>query len=330
MRESSWQKRKRIYKRRLLSVLFPYIESLPLEADIEPTTNCNLKCVMCQTTNWKRPVKEISLELLRRILDEIPSLRRVKLQGMGEPFMHSRLCEMIRIMAERDIEVTTVTNGVLVNETKQKKLFESGARRIYFSLDTLDPETYRKIRRGDHLKRVLENMKNTVNSSPEHLDVCTMTVVMKNNVDELYSLAEYVTGMGVKHIAFQTDLTSWGKEEWEKNNEIQAEKEKVTEVFERISSLCDKNNIELEIIKNKQLKRGHKCQWPFHQVYITCDGYVQPCCRISDPQIFTFGNMNTHAFEKIWNGADYRAFRGKLTGKNIPALCKMCYLDEEN
>ncbi len=315
----------RFYKRKIKSVFLDYIMPPPLEADIEPINNCNLSCVMCQTTTWKRTKVSITTNRLKRIIKQIPSLKKVKLQGMGEPFLHPNLFELIKILRDKNIEVTTVTNGILVKEKEQEKLFKSGINRIYFSVDTLNRDTYKIIRSADKLDIVLENLKETVKNAPKNLEVCTMTVAMKNNINELLNLVEYIADTGVRRIAIQTNLTGWGKEDWESNTQMEVDKNTLLDIIGNVKEFCTSKNITLELINNHSLKLGDICTWPFYNLYITADGYVQPCCRVSDPSVVTMGNIYKNSFESIWNGKEYRELRKQLSESDIPSMCKMCY-----
>ena len=57
---------------------------------IEPTSHCNLECVMCSRRNWKNETKgHMEVSLFDKIVNEIPnSVNRIFFGGVGEPLHH--------------------------------------------------------------------------------------------------------------------------------------------------------------------------------------------------------------------------------------------------
>jgi cyclic pyranopterin phosphate synthase len=84
---------------------------------------------------------------------------KVRLTG-GEPLMRRHLPALVRMLAGvpgiRDIGLTT--NALLLAE-QALPLREAGLNRINISLDTLDPEQFRRLTRRDGLERVLEGIE---------------------------------------------------------------------------------------------------------------------------------------------------------------------------
>jgi len=58
---------------------------LPINIDIEPNNNCNFRCPHCQVTHWNKKITHLDEKSFNKILTQLPSLRVIKLQGMGEP-----------------------------------------------------------------------------------------------------------------------------------------------------------------------------------------------------------------------------------------------------
>ena len=63
---------------------------LPWHLQVEITSACNLRCVMC-LVRYRPPVNKLAgamrPELFHRLLGELPGLRRLTLQGLGEPLL---------------------------------------------------------------------------------------------------------------------------------------------------------------------------------------------------------------------------------------------------
>ena len=85
---------------------------------IEPTTKCNLNCKMCFRNTWfDEPICELSLDDYRHVLATMPkSVETVFFGGMGEPLFHPDILEMIKLAADKGLDVELLTNGTLLNE----------------------------------------------------------------------------------------------------------------------------------------------------------------------------------------------------------------------
>ena len=109
----------------------------PVAAQIEPTNLCNFECAMCIRDRADLPRGSISLDDFKTILDRLPTLVRIQLQGQGEPFVHRDLVAMIQEAARRGIEVTVTTNGSLLDAATIDAVLESGLASLAVSIDDL-------------------------------------------------------------------------------------------------------------------------------------------------------------------------------------------------
>jgi len=125
-----WEYRKRWEENPKNQVLEPF----PIHLDIEATSSCNLKCVMCPRTElvnqglfWK--VQHFDFEVYKRLIDEgvENGLSSVKYNYLGEPLQQPRLIEMIEYAKEKGIiDVQFNTNAVLLRESISRRLIKSG------------------------------------------------------------------------------------------------------------------------------------------------------------------------------------------------------------
>ena len=72
---------------------------LPPELQVEVTSACNLRCAMC-LVSYRPPVNKVSgampPEMFAGLVDSLPDLRRLTLQGLGEPLLSPYLIDMVR------------------------------------------------------------------------------------------------------------------------------------------------------------------------------------------------------------------------------------------
>ena len=95
--------------------------NLPQNLYLEVTNRCNLKCKACilYKGSWEPP-RDITLDELIRITDQLPELKQIALHGIGEPLLNEALPVMIRHLKNRDVSVFFNSNGILIDERQQE------------------------------------------------------------------------------------------------------------------------------------------------------------------------------------------------------------------
>jgi MoaA/NifB/PqqE/SkfB family radical SAM enzyme len=78
----------------------------PRNLYLETTSRCNLRCKGCiQHRGIWEPQRDLSLQELIMICDQLPELGRVALHGIGEPLLNEELLDMIRYLKGRNAHV---------------------------------------------------------------------------------------------------------------------------------------------------------------------------------------------------------------------------------
>jgi len=130
---------------------------------ISLTDHCNLRCVYCMPEDMTfRPSAEmLQDEELIQLVRLFASLGfdKFRLTG-GEPTVRPNVAKIVREMANvpgvKSLSMTT--NGVLLGKLAQP-LKDAGLQRVNVSLDTLDPERFRRITRWGKLELVWEGIQ---------------------------------------------------------------------------------------------------------------------------------------------------------------------------
>ncbi|MBI4352995.1 MAG: GTP 3',8-cyclase MoaA [Candidatus Omnitrophica bacterium] len=163
---------------------------------------CNLRCFYCMPQGFSNPFKEDELLALEEVF-EIVSLfqelgvRKVRLTG-GEPLLRKGVPELVaKIKSLPGIrEVVMTSNGVLLNAFAAR-LKQAGLDRINVSLDTLSPETFRRITGLDKLKDVLDGIEAAVACGIAPIKI--NAVLMKGwNDHEVTALAAFAVERGME------------------------------------------------------------------------------------------------------------------------------------
>lgn len=159
---------------------------------ISLTPSCDLNCFYCQPESSQCSLAGVlDPDQIERFVRAAAGLgvTRVRLTG-GEPLLRPDLEEIVaRIAAVHGISDISLTTNAQQLEQRAAALKQAGLRRINVSLDTLQPERYRRFTGGGDLQRVFAGLRaaEACGLSPIHLNVVAMKGV---NDDEIAALAE--------------------------------------------------------------------------------------------------------------------------------------------
>ncbi|MFE9692076.1 radical SAM protein [Micromonospora sp. NPDC005806] len=183
---------------------------LPTNLQLEVTSACNLRCLMC-LVRYRPPVNKLAgamrPELFHRLVEDLPALRRLTLQGLGEPLLSPYLMEMIAAAVERDIYVGFNTNATLLTRRRAEELVASGVDWMHVSLDGAHAEAYQRVRDGADFDTVVANLAGLVaakragGSDTPWLRV--VFVAMRDTVAELPELVRLLGRIGVDELYVQ-------------------------------------------------------------------------------------------------------------------------------
>ncbi|MBN2105776.1 MAG: GTP 3',8-cyclase MoaA [Deltaproteobacteria bacterium] len=202
---------------------------------ISVTDRCNLRCIYCMPKEGLSPIGHDDILRYEEILRVARSaaqkgISKIRVTG-GEPLVRRGIIDFIgelnRIPGIADLSITT--NGVLL-EACAEPLYRAGMRRINISLDTLNPEKYKKITRGGDINSVLVGISKARQAgfAPIKINVVAMRNV---NDDEAVEFARLTLDRPV-HIRFIEFMPVAGQTLWEEAQFISSE-----ELQERIRAI---------------------------------------------------------------------------------------------
>ncbi len=128
------------------------------------TDRCNLRCAYCmppEGLDWLPAPEQLTDEEVVRLIRvgvELLGIREIRFTG-GEPLLRRGLAGIIARTAELRPrpEISMTTNAIGLKRSAAA-LHAAGLDRINVSLDTLRPETFRKLARRDRLPDVLDGL----------------------------------------------------------------------------------------------------------------------------------------------------------------------------
>lgn len=160
---------------------------------ISLTDRCNLRCVYCMPEDMTfRPNAELMQDeevlLFVRLFARL-GFQKIRLTG-GEPTVRAHIVELVRGIAHtpgiRSLSITT--NGILLGRLA-RPLAEAGLQRVNVSLDTLDPEKFRRLTRWGKLEDVWEGIQAAEEAGLAPIKI-NAVVVRGYNESDVVDLAE--------------------------------------------------------------------------------------------------------------------------------------------
>jgi radical SAM protein with 4Fe4S-binding SPASM domain len=325
---------------------------LPKELQVEVTGACNLACRMCLVRYRPKLGKRegaMCFHTFKSIVDELPHLEKVTLQGLGEPLLAPDLFRMIEYAAERGIRMGFNTNGTLLTPDASERLVRVGLDWLHVSLDGASAETYEDVRHGSNFARVRQNVIGLVRArrrlGSERPRIMLVFVAMRRNVGELPALVRLASEWGVGALWVQNlshsfddtnpsgsyrDIREYAEREalWGEGDRAEIER-----IFGEAVTLGDELGVELRLPRLEEPVRAPRrqgqpgCHWPFESAYVTHDGKVQPCCMVMGSDRSVLGDVKAQRFRAIWRGTEYADFRSGLVGDaEPPDVCRGCSL----
>lgn len=177
--------------------------SMPDYLQIETTSFCNAKCIMCShyfsDNKGAECLKDNTVDCLE---DALCLSRTISLNGMGEPFTSPDVCGQIDHYVSLGNRIVTNTNLSVLND----KLIDQINR--YFdwleiSVDGCEKDSYESIRRNlkyEVIRKNLSLLKERCPGVRKHI----ATVIMRQNVKEMPNMVELAVEAGAKVITFMT------------------------------------------------------------------------------------------------------------------------------
>jgi cyclic pyranopterin phosphate synthase len=164
------------------------------------TDRCDFRCVYCMNEEmiFLPRAKILTLEELAQIGRAFVELGVSKLRITGgEPLVRKNVLWLIQTLGGLPClkELVLTSNGSQL-ERLAAPLKEAGVKRINISLDSLDPERFRRITRVGNLSKVLRGIEAARAAGFERLKL--NAVILKNrNHDEVVDLARFAIDQGM-------------------------------------------------------------------------------------------------------------------------------------
>ena len=325
----------------------------PLVYKLMLNWRCNLRCPICMLwgeTGWvkeesERDRQELPWSVIQKVFDSgLPYNSSFILSG-GEPFLHSRMADLLGLLRERRKFAVICTNGVLLDRYADQ--FEDNPYpTLLISLDGDEPLND-ELRGKGVFKRVMRGIE-TLQRLRRRPYIAVQFTIVPENVHFMERFCEEMVARGVDWILLNP---AWfiSKQQAEAYASVMLEQFHVRATTHRGYLRNYEYDTELY---TQQLKRIWSRSWPIQisshlkdpawvhdfvhtpdkilgtrfcnkqwlRLDVLPDGKVAPCVQFPD---LTVGDLHVDSVDAIWQGMRNREFQKFVHGRALP-ICSKC------
>jgi len=310
------------------------------DLELEVTTSCYLRCIMCEHTYWPDKSylnQNMSLEAFKNLVDSIPNLRWINITGEGSGPLNPEFFEMIRHCKARGIYVDFSHDFFRLSEERMRDLVNWGVDRIYWSIDGATKETYEKIRVGSNFDTVKTNVQKLVQIKKELgsplPEICFRFCFFKENVHEVTELPDFLASLvdEVKDYGDDPSINLVALLEFKETKDwaVEISKDDVDYTDMRSRKLGFTNYwSHITHVEENKAPMDYCTFWS--EPYVMITGHVVPCCAVlmsnRRPELekLAFGNIYEQPLKSIWDSNIYKKFRKTVVNPKAP-VPRVCY-----
>ena len=277
------------------------VTPFPLYLLIEPTSTCNLRCIMCfqidkTFSGEKSFMGRMDLDLFKKVIDQAHEggTKAITLASRGDPTLNKNLGSMLEYTKGKFLEVKLNTNGILLDDELSRSILANDVTDLVFSIDSYERENYEEIRKKGKFDKVVHNvqrfMKIREEEFPNHRTSVRVSGVKVDEKQDRRKFNEFWSGL-VDYCVL-VDM----QERWDTYNNSDIPSERLL-----------------------------PCGDLFERMYVWWDGKVNPC-DVDYKSTLEVGNVNQQTIREIWNGPAYSKLREKhLKGSRSEySVCAKC------
>lgn len=300
---------------------------MPRMIDLEVTRVCNLKCPGClrnapsSLIYRKGEPKHCTLDKLRGIMEEIPSLMTFNFMGDGEPLCNPEFKDIIRYISSKKLNTIVTTNGTLLNKEVVEGWERNKVYRVHVSVDGAKRETYEDIRVDAEFGKTVENLRILGSSG---ITLCVNMLIFENNIGEMPDMVRLCKDVGAKEVTFLMPICTLGSDI---GGSIERPKVNLKnyEIFQITKHLCKDLGVKW-IFPIDLAPMFRRLSFPFIRPEVSLEGDIYSCCymigrgktwfegKLVDipSEDYNFGNMFKKGFKSIWYGDDMKELRDTI------------------
>ena len=251
----------------------------------------------------------MTIETFQKVIEQTAGLtEQVTLHLMGDPLVHPKLEQFLQICKVHEMPVFLVTNGVLLNDTKEELLLDPIIRQVNFSLHSFH-DNYGDKDPSIYLNKIFKFTERAFLERPELYINYRLW-----NLEETLGVGEQNRSM-LKRVCDQFQISF--------NENIDIRRNKSVRIKNRLHLHFDTEftwpALDLPLLGEKGTCYGLTSHFG-----VLADGTVVPCCLDKEGRI-PLGHVNNDSIENILAGERAQnILQGFKQNKLVEDLCKRC------
>lgn len=302
-------------KEKTLALLEGMRNKEPIVYNIETTNACNMRCEMCpRTTMMTRPIETMSLELFKKIVDQLRPHKKekwqewerfvqekygikpsdmsenhfflyiipkvIQLHGYGDPLLDKSMGKCVKLLADKGFHSYFSCNPANIDIDRTIEMFGNGLDYIKYSIESVDDERHKEIRGKasnftDSYNKILKILDLKKEKGFKTTIVITMLDLNKDwQKEDFAKLKKLFEGKDV-YIYMKSEDQQWYREDYHGTNSVHW---------------------------------SEFCKHPWMSMTIKSNGEAAMCMEDYNNEI-VLGDAFKDSLYDIWNGKKYEQFR---------------------
>lgn len=312
----------------------PSATPIPFKVEMEHTTVCDKKCIMCEHTYWNEKQQFVNFETFKSIMDGFPKLRWIGITGEGSGFLNPDFIKMLEYLKTKRVSINFIDEMEFLDEEKAKKIIELGVNCICVSFDGATKETYESVKVGCDFDKVIKNIKYLTKLKKEYNSpfpsICFKFIASSINVHEMPLMPKLIHELDC--IGEGSRIEFVGVLKFKEIEQYYIPRIPA-DIIEKTKIEGEKYNLPINFAHSDEelLPDMSKCS-AWVEPFIMIDGQVLPCCAglMSNRRDFlkkhALGNIREKSISEIWQSERYKKMRDLIVNEEgeVPILCAGC------
>lgn len=289
----------------------------PISMEISPTNLCDLNCSWCISKQYRRN-DSLDIEVLKKFLKEFKQLggKSITWSGGGESTLYPYFAEVVYEADKVGLDQGLMTNGLFSSKASLRTAGNL-IKWIRVSLDTIDRQKYKAMKRTDALGKVIDNIRELANYPAKLLVNMNITKVNETEALDIALKARELGANGFQIrpvLPIPSDMTYYTPPNLE----------------DAVGGLrCLSNDdffCHVSYDKFEELLRPREyksCTYHNFICVLNANGDVSVCMYKLYEDEFTFGNIYQNSLKQIWNSQKRQEVIKYCTNMDF-SHCQVC------
>lgn len=290
-----------------------YCHSRPFVVQVSRTERCNLACVYCRPTAAHRSTLTLERDVWEAAL---PPLLRPALELIaycwGEPLMAPDFDVTCAYADRYGTAMSFITNMLYLDENLAR-LFVGSVTRALVSMDTADPVTFRRLRRGGSVARIEHNLgllRRTAAAEGVPMPwLGVSAVLLRSSLGDFPGLVRWAAEQGLSGVSARRVMIRESIQGLQDDEQIDLAGPEYREVLAEVRAIAAERDLLLNVPDpDFCLGADAMCPCPWHHIYLSSSATLAMCC-FSHRDVVGRAPVDEHS----WNSPELVAHRREWT-----------------